>query len=103
MGIAKLYSQSGGSGFKINGITQSYYVATGETVNKGDFIELVETENETQVRKATTADIYGVSKSSGVGGDKINVYVLATNTYTMADGNILTTSNGDVFLLKEAI
>ena len=82
MGIAKLYSQSGGNGLKINGITQSYYVATDETVNKGDFIEFVETATETQVRKATTSDIYGVAKSGGTGGDstghndKVNIYTI---------------------------
>ena len=100
MGIAKLYSQSGGSGFKINGMVKSYYVAANETVTKGDFIEFVETE--TQVRKATTDKIYGVAKSSGVGGEKINVYVLANGTYVMADGKTFVTANGDVFLLKEA-
>ena len=103
MGIAKLYSQSGGSGFKINGMTKSYYVAANETVTKGDFIEFVETETETQVRKATTSDIYGVAKSSGIGGNKINVYVLSNGTYVMADGKTFVTANGDVFLLKEAI
>lgn len=104
MGIAKLYSQSGKNGFKVNGITQSYYIATGEIVSKGDFIELVETESEPQVRKATTANIYGVAKSGGVGGDMIRVcQPYPEKRLVMADGNILTTSNGDVFLLKEAI
>ena len=75
MGIAKLYSQSGGNGgFKPNGIIQGYYVYAGERVEKGDFIELLTgsngTETETQVRKATTSDIYGVAKTSGVGGDE---------------------------------
>ena len=73
MGIAKLYSQSGGKGLKINGIIQDYYVYAGETVKKGDFVELLTgsngAETETQVRKATTPDIYGVAKTSGTGGD----------------------------------
>ena len=73
MGIAKLYSQSGKNGFKIDGITQGYYVYAGETVEKGDFVELLTgfngKETETQVRKATTSDIYGVAKTSGEGGD----------------------------------
>ena len=76
MGIAKLYSQSGGSGFKINGMIKSYYVAANETVNKGDFIEFVEAETETQVRKATTSDIYGVAKTKGTGGDSTGHKVL---------------------------
>ena len=65
---------------------------------------------ETQVRKATTSDIYGVTKSSGVGGDEtghkdiIRVYQpYPEKRFVMADGNTLVTSNGDVFLLKEAI
>ena len=73
MGIAKLYSQSGKKGFEINGIIQDYYVYAGETVKKGDFVELLTgsngAETETQVRKATTSDIYGVAKTKGVGGD----------------------------------
>ena len=73
MGIAKLYSQSGGIGLKINGIVQDYYVYAGEIVKKGDFVELLTASNgvetETQVRKATTSDIYGVAKTSGTGGD----------------------------------
>lgn len=73
MGIAKLYSQSGGNGSKINGIIQDYYVYAGENVEKGDFVELLTGSNgdetETQVRKATTSDIYGVAKTSGMGGD----------------------------------
>ena len=36
MGIAKLYSQSGGNGFKINGIIQDYYVYAGEKIEKGE-------------------------------------------------------------------
>lgn len=102
MGIAKLYSQSGGgNGFKINGVTDSYYVVEGETVNKGDFVEFVETATETQVRKATTDKIYGVAKSSGVGGKKINVYVMVNSVYVMADGKTLVTSDGNIFMLKE--
>lgn len=72
MGIAKLYNQSG-SGGKINGIIEDYYVYAGEKVEKGDFVELLTGSNgdetETQVRKATTSDIYGVAKKRGVGGD----------------------------------
>jgi hypothetical protein len=65
---------------------------------------------ETQVRKATTSDIYGVAKTSGEGGDEtghkdiIRVYQpYPEKRLVMADGNTLVTSNGDVFLLKEAI
>lgn len=108
MGIAKLYGQSGSGGFKPNGIIQDYYVYAGERIEKGDFVELLTSSNgdekETQVRKASTSDIYGVAKSSGGGGDIIKVYQpYPEKRLVMADGNILTTSNGDVFLLKEAI
>lgn len=72
--------------------------------------QIVINEYETQVRKATTPDIYGVAKTSGEGGDEtghkdiIRVYQpYPEKRLVMADGNILTTSNGDVFLLKEAI
>lgn len=72
MGIAKIYSQSS-SGMKINGIIEDYYVYAGERVKKGDFVELLVGSNgeetETQVRKASTSDIYGVAKTSGTGGD----------------------------------
>ena len=67
-------------------------------------------EYETQVRKVTTSDIYGVAKTSGTGGDStghkdmIQVYQpYPEKRFVMADGNTLVTSNGDVFLLKEAI
>lgn len=99
MGIAKLYGQSKGtSGFKINGIIQDYYVVSGATVKKGDFVEII---NETQVQKATTSQIYGVAKTSGTGGNKISVYVVSSGNYVMADGKIFATSDGKVFLLKE--
>ena len=98
MGIAKLYSQSGGgNSFKINAMIKSYYVAANETITKGDFIELDETG--TQVRKTTTSDIYGVAKTSGAGGSKISAYVLSDETYVTADGKTFETSNGDLFLL----
>lgn len=67
-------------------------------------------EYETQVRKVTTSDIYGIAKTSGEGGDStghkdmIQVYQpYPEKRFVMADGNTLVTSNGDVFLLKEAI
>ena len=88
MGIAKLYSQSG-SGGKINGIIEDYYVYAGETVKKGDFVEILTgsngAETEKQVRKATTSNIYGVAKTSGTGGDStghndiVSIYTVDTS------------------------
>ena len=40
MGVAKLYSQSGG-GTKLNGIIKDYYVYAGEKVSTGDFVEFI--------------------------------------------------------------
>ena len=80
MGIAKLYSQSGGSSFKPNGIIQDYYVYAGERIEEGDFVELLTgsngAETETQVRKATTSDIYGVAKTKGMGAYKTVEYTI---------------------------
>lgn len=97
MGIAKLYSQSGGNGFKPNGIIKDYYVYAGEKVEKGDFVELLTGSNgdetETQVRKATTSDICGVAKTGGEGGDETgHKDIVSVYTHYKVD-NLIT--NGD--------
>lgn len=76
MGIAKLYSQSGGGNeFYINGTIKKYYVYAGEKVKKGDFVEILigsnGAETEAQVRKTATSNIYGIAKTSGKGGDNV--------------------------------
>lgn len=100
MGIAKLYSQSGGGGFKINGVAADYYVAEGETVNKGDFVELVETTTSPQVRKATTSDIYGVAKVDSVPTYNIIEYIIPEGERVIEgenrEYNIDTVVQGDI-------
>lgn len=85
MGIGALDYQGVKSGLKINGATQSYYVAAGEKVSTGDFVEFVNGihggATETQVRKATTLPCKGVAKTGGWGGSstthnqQVKVYV----------------------------
>lgn len=61
MGIAKLYSQSGGNGFKINGIIKDYYAYAGENISAGDFVEFINgvasqttgTSSDTQISSNT--------------------------------------------------
>ena len=100
MGTAKLYSQSGGSGFKINGIIEDYYVYAGETVEKGDFVELLTgsngAETETQVRKATTSDIYGVAKTSGMGAYK-------TIEYTIPEGESVSKGENREYVVETLV
>ncbi len=66
------------------------------------------TEYETQLRKVTTAQFDGIAKTSGEGGDDtghkdvVSIWTLgATQEFTMADGNTLCDSNGDIFLVRE--
>lgn len=100
MGIAKLYGQSGSGGFKPNGIIQDYYVYAGERIEKGDFVELLTGSNgdekETQVRKATTSDIYGVAKTSGMGAYKIV-------DYTVEDGESVSEGGNREYSIKTTI
>lgn len=72
MGIAKLYSQSGGSGLKINGIIQDYYAYAGENISAGDFVEFVngvagqttETSVDTVIDNTTANTTEGLSAVS---------------------------------------
>ena len=117
--INEAYSAHGVSTVLVNG---NIFIAHSYSSNRFLYAQIFGIQNnlptnqvlvnqyETQVRKATTSDIYGVAKTGGEGGDStghkdiIRVYQpYPENLLVMADGNILTTSNGDVFLLKEAI
>lgn len=69
MGEAKLYGKSGG-GMKIDGIIASYPVYTGQTINAGDFVEII----DGTVRKVTTQNFSGVAKSGGSAGAVIRIY-----------------------------
>lgn len=71
MGIAKLYSQSG-SGGKINGIIEDYYVYAGEKISAGDFVEFIngvagqttETSVDTVIDNTTANTTEGLSAVS---------------------------------------
>ena len=64
MGEAKLYGKSGG-GMKIDGIIASYPVYTGQTINAGDFVEIID---------GTVRNFSGVAKSGGSAGAVIRIY-----------------------------
>lgn len=92
MGEAKLYGKSGG-GMKIDGIIVSYPVYTGQTINAGDFVEIV----DGAVLKATTQNFNGVAKTSGTSGESLSVYVIPSyyeQFNLVANGDFSNGTNG---------
>ena len=57
------------TGANVNGDVKSYTIASGETINEGDFVSLV--DNEIVIYNGT---VFGVAIAGGVGGDIIEVF-----------------------------
>lgn len=57
---------------KVHGIVKKYTVATGATINAGDFVTL--TGNK--IKRASVYDkILGISRENGVSGQSVKIYV----------------------------
>lgn len=84
MGIAKLYSQSGGNGLKINGIIEDYYVYAGENISAGDFVEFVKGIASGTIE--TSVDT-AIGEETYAGYNVISVCKLSENKVFIAHGN----------------
>lgn len=84
MGIAKLYSQSGGNGLKINGIIEDYYAYAGENISAGDFVEFVKGIASGTIE--TSVDT-AIGEETYAGYNVISVCKLSENKVFIAHGN----------------
>ena len=79
MGIAKLYSQSGGNGFKINGIIEDYYAYAGENISAGDFVEFINGVASQTIETSSAKEIsnqkYSAYSTSAVALDNNRVFI----------------------------